>query len=121
MKCKALGLTGAKSEPAPKAKANVKAKEKGNGKAVMPQEVPDIGAKVKVEGPDGKKVPVEVVGAKLQVKFADGKTKWLPVGEIIVPRTPKFQCAYCGLMFMTENGRDNHWWDKHVVTCNVCG
>merc|ERR1712113_102752 len=59
----------------------------------------------------------EVVDINYQVRFSDGTLKWCSGSEIRVP----FVCAQCGQKFATESGRDNHWWDTHIVTCSECG
>jgi len=129
LKCKALGLHGKAEKDGPKEKEvssskGSKKKEKDEGRGPEHRELPDIGDKVQAKSGDGKHYPGKVVSAKLQVKFADGTTKWVTVDDLkFKPKPPPamFACTQCGQEFTTEIGRDNHWWDAHIVTCSECG
>lgn len=122
LKCKAYGLKGeapeAKSKPAlvSSAKTSAGAKAKGG-----PVPLPSIGESVKAVAADGKAYPAKVVGAKVQVEFSDGTTKWVTPDDIKMKPVKKFSCKECGEKFATEDGRDHHWWDAHVVWCSECG
>jgi|EP00927_Polykrikos_kofoidii_P054283 DNA-directed RNA polymerase subunit RPC12/RpoP len=112
LKSRALGLKGetkaTKDKPA----------------KVKPAELPSIGAKVRVQGSGAKASSGQVIDAQLHVRLSDGTTKWCSVDELKFESaivTPDFECQDCGQQFRTEVGRDNHWWDVHIVTCSECG
>jgi len=131
LKSRALGLKGGApaTGPAAAAKSGNNSKAKSMSEAVPKAppkpaqltveaaDLPGVGDRVTARGENGKTETARVVGAKLQVQFRDGQTKWVTSDEIGLMS----KCSDCGQLFTSEIGRDNHWWDRHVVTCSECG
>lgn len=118
LKSKAYGLYG--GAPTDKTQGKASKTDKKKPKPTH-KDVPSVCEEVRAPDASGKLWPAQVVGAKLQVQFKDGTTKWIPVDDIKRKPHKNFACTDCGQAFQTENGRDNHWWEKHVVSCTECG